>query len=68
MAHNIFCPRCKKDGSVVIKAMNHGTKEMDTHIIACPSCSGKGYLTPQDIREYYDGFYFEGQFDKNKIK
>jgi len=46
------CQECHGDKFVHVKLKDLGTSEYVDHLIACPTCSGKGYTTKEDSDSY----------------
>ena len=43
------CPECHGDKYVYKKLKNWGTGDLDEHLLMCDTCSGKGYISQEDI-------------------
>jgi len=46
------CQECHGDKFIYQKTKNLGTLEYNEHLMACPSCNGKGYVTKEDHEAY----------------
>lgn len=59
MEDNRECTRCKGTKIVSERVRDLGTLNYANCFISCPTCDGKGYITEEDIENYYRSFIIE---------
>lgn len=59
------CQRCKGQQRVEVTLRDRSGEQRDgfgvVHIIGCPMCNGKGYVSDQDRKEYYKSWGIESK-------
>jgi DnaJ-class molecular chaperone len=46
------CPECKGNKYVHKKLQNPKSKDTVEHVLTCDTCSGKGYISKEDVEAY----------------
>ena len=46
------CPECHGEKFIKEKLKNMGTLDYNEHLIPCPTCNGKGYISKEDHDSY----------------